>query len=297
MIHPFNGATYYNSGRANGLGYWSSSFSSLLGAFIWESAGETHPMSYNDMISTGIGGMAFGEAVYRMSSRILDNTATGNGERGARSGRFSWTRYAASTGLSRAKRGASRETPPTRTTSAPFYRDFFAAGVRVTGRGESISDSTQTQAVVELYMDSGSPWENARRKPFDHFDVGVQFNGDDKVPLGRFQIRGDLFSKALGGRATQSTRSRSSSISITSTTTPTSSAARVSAGALFAVPAFAVGGNPDSPRPERHDSRAVNSEYAYIVETEEQERLREYDYGPGAGASIEASGFYKGSRF
>ena len=39
---------------------------------------------------------------------------------------------------------------------------------------------------------------------------------------------------------------------------------------------------------------AVNSEYAYIVETEEQERLREYDYGPGAGASIEASGFYKG---
>ncbi len=36
-------------------------------------------MSYNDMIATGIGGMAFGESMYRISSRILDNTATGSG--------------------------------------------------------------------------------------------------------------------------------------------------------------------------------------------------------------------------
>jgi hypothetical protein len=39
---------------------------------------------------------------------------------------------------------------------------------------------------------------------------------------------------------------------------------------------------------------AVNSEYAYLTVTPDQERLREYDYGPGAGLSIEASGLYKG---
>jgi hypothetical protein len=41
---------------------------------------------------------------------------------------------------------------------------------------------------------------------------------------------------------------------------------------------------------------AVNSEYAYVVQTEEQERLREYDYGPGGGLSLEASGIVSGRR-
>jgi hypothetical protein len=41
---------------------------------------------------------------------------------------------------------------------------------------------------------------------------------------------------------------------------------------------------------------AVNSEYAYVVQTAEQERLREYDYGPGGGFSIEAAGSLNGRR-
>ena len=49
------------------------------GAFFWECCGETHPMSYNDMISTGIGGMAVGEQMYRVSSQLLDNQAAGKG--------------------------------------------------------------------------------------------------------------------------------------------------------------------------------------------------------------------------
>jgi hypothetical protein len=34
-------------------------------------------MSWNDMISTGVGGMSRGELSYRISSLILDNTKTG----------------------------------------------------------------------------------------------------------------------------------------------------------------------------------------------------------------------------
>ena len=297
MIHPFNGSTYYNSGRANGLGYWSSSFCSLLGAFVWEAAGETHPMSYNDMISTGIGGMAFGEAVYRMSSRILDNTATGNGRTWREIGAFlvdpvrGFNRFVSG----QATRVQGNPSDPY-DKWPPHYRDMFAAGVRVTGRGESITDSTQTQAVVELYMDSGSPWENERRKPFDHFDVGVQFNGNDKTPVGRFQIRGDLFSKALGG-----TSDAKHAIAFVQYFDYVNNNAyefggQSFGGALFSrfQPSESVGIR------TRLDLSAmllgaVNSEYAYIVETEEQERLREYDYGPGAGASIEARGFPQGT--
>ena len=65
--------------RANGHGFWVSSAYAVGGAFVWECCGETHPMSFNDMISTGIGGMALGEMMYRMSSKILDNSATGKG--------------------------------------------------------------------------------------------------------------------------------------------------------------------------------------------------------------------------
>jgi hypothetical protein len=296
MIHPFNGSTYFNSGRANGLGYWSSSFCALLGAFVWEAAGETHPMSINDMASTGIGGMAFGEAVYRMSSRILDNTAAGNGRTWREIGAFlvdpvrGFNRFLSG----QATRVQGNPSDPY-DKWPPHYRDFLAAGVRVTGRGESIHDSTQTQAVVELYMDSGSPWENERRKPFDHFDVGVQFNGNDKVPVGRFQIRGDLFSKAFGGPdGTQHAIAFVQYFDYINNNAY-EFGGQSFGGALFSrfQPSQSLGIR------TRLDLSAmilgaVNSEYAYIVETEEQERLREYDYGPGAGASIEASGFYKG---
>ena len=298
VIHPFNGSTYYNSGRANGLGYWSSSFFSLLGAFIWEAAGETHPMSYNDMISTGIGGMAFGEATYRFSSRILDNTSTGSGRTWREIGAFlvdpmhGFNRFVSG----RASRVEGNPSDPF-DRRPPHYRDFFAAGVRVTGRGESISDSTQTQAVLDIYMDSGSPWDNGRRRPFDHFDAGIQFNGDDKVPLGRFQIRGDLFSKPFGGPT-----GKKHAIAFVQYFDYVNNNAYEFGGQSFGAALFSRFQPSETVGIQtRVDLSAmilgaVNSEYAYLTVTPEQERLREYDYGPGAGASIEASGFYKGQR-
>ena len=82
LVHPFNGSTYYNAARANGIGFWGSSAMALAGAFVWECCGETHPMSFNDMISTGFGGIARGEVAHRISSLILDNTSRGKGRFG-----------------------------------------------------------------------------------------------------------------------------------------------------------------------------------------------------------------------
>ena len=298
MVHPFNGSTYFNAGRSNGLGYWPSCLFALTGAFIWEAAGETHPMSYNDMISTGIGGMAFGEATYRISSRILDNTTAGNGRTWREIGAFlvdpirGFNRFVSG----RASRVEGNPSDPY-DKWPPHYRDFFAAGVRVTGRGESIRDNTQTQAVVDIYLDSGSPWDNDRRRPFDHFDAGIQFNGNDKMPVGRFQIRGDLFSKPFGGPS-----GRKHAIAFVQyfdyvNNNAYEFGAQSFGAALYSrfQPSSTVGIQ------TRVDLSgmilgAVNSEYAYLTVTPEQERLREYDYGPGVGFSIEASGLYKGRR-
>ena len=51
----------------------------LGGAFFWECCGETHPMSFNDLVSTGLGGIAVGEQMYRFWAPLLDNQAGGVG--------------------------------------------------------------------------------------------------------------------------------------------------------------------------------------------------------------------------
>jgi hypothetical protein len=298
-IHPFNGSTYFNAGRANGLGYWSSSLHSLLGAFIWEAAGETHPMSYNDMISTGIGGMAFGETVYRLSSRILDNTVTGNGRTWREIGGLlvdpirGFNRFVSG----QATRVRGNPSDPY-DKWPPHHRDYMALGARITGRGESITDSTQVQGVLDIHMDSGSPWDNTRRRPFDHFDVGIQVNGSDKVPIGRFQIRGDLLSKALGGP-----EARKHAVAFVQYFDYINNNAYEFGGQSFGGALFSRFQPTESmkiqTRLDLYASilAAVNSEYAYLTVTPEQERLREYDYGPGAGVSIEATGFHTNDFF
>ncbi len=293
LIHPFNGNTYYNASRANGLSFWPSTLYALTGAFIWEAMGETHPMSYNDMISTGIGGIAFGEATYRISSSILDNTGSGSGRVWREIGAF----------LVDPVRGFNRflSGQATRVQGNPaspydgdplYYQDGFAVGVRTIGKGESIHDSTQTQAVLQIDLNHGSPWDNSRRKPFDHFDFGVQFNGDDKVPLGRLQIRGDLFSKALGQR-------RNHAIAFVQYFDYINNNAYEFGGQSFGGALFSRFRTESKLQIQtRFDLLAmilggVNSEYAYRVVTPEQERLREYDYGPGGGVSLEVTANYK----
>jgi hypothetical protein len=178
---------------------------------------------------------------------------------------------------------------------APHYLASLDAGARITGKGESISDSTQTQAIIDLYINHGSPWDNERRKPFDHFDVGLQFNGDDKVPLGRLQIRGDLISKPFGGKT-----GRKHAIAFTQYFDYINNNAFEFGGQSFSGTLFSRF------RPSAKwgiETRAdllvailaaVNTEYSYVVQTPEQERLREYDYGPGGGLSLEATGLHSG---
>jgi len=77
FAHPYHGGLYYNAGRANGLDYWSSTFVTFGGSLMWEMVMERHRPSINDLVITTTGGMYVGEMVYRFSSLILDDSATG----------------------------------------------------------------------------------------------------------------------------------------------------------------------------------------------------------------------------
>jgi hypothetical protein len=68
---------YYGFARSAGLSFWESSAYTFMGSFLWETGGETTSPSVNDQVASGIAGAFFGEALFRMSSLLLE----GGGEK------------------------------------------------------------------------------------------------------------------------------------------------------------------------------------------------------------------------
>lgn len=76
FLHPYQGSIYHTSARSAGLGFWTSAAYTFAGSALWEIAGETTPPSVNDQIASGIGGVFFGESLFRMANLTLEK---GNG--------------------------------------------------------------------------------------------------------------------------------------------------------------------------------------------------------------------------
>ncbi len=284
LIHPFNGATYFNAARANGIGFWGSSAMSLVGAFVWECCGETHPMSFNDMISTGIGGIARGEVMHRISSLILDNTKRGKG------------RFARETaallanpirGFNRAVSGDWSEVkgnPVDPYEWRPTFHLDVRAGGRVIGQGESITENTKSYGFLEAGISYGDPWNPEHRKPYDRFDALTQSNFGDKTRVGRLLIRGDLFSKLLSPNHTLALQQDFDYID--------NEAYEYGGQSLGAALLSRFELSSSTQLWSRLQGYgillgAVNSELSFLADVANQERIREYDYGPGAGAAVE----------
>ncbi len=300
--HPFNGAAYYNSARSNGISFWPSAAFSFAGAFEWECCGETQRMSYNDMINTPIGGIALGEAQYRLSSEILDNRSRGLGRFFREFGAF----------LVDPVRGFNRLVTGDATKVADNPVDpmdwrpkggqtFLAAGVRSIGQSYSVTDAagkvtktegdTKSYATLLLNHSYGDVFANTRRKPFDYMDFVAELNFGEKVALGNVQIRGDFASWPIGGGEGSSANHVFALIHHFDYMNNTSyefggqavgaaltSRFRLSDRMLLTTRLDAdgilIGG--------------INSEYSYLADVANPERLREYDYGPGLGTTARA---------
>jgi hypothetical protein len=283
LIHPFNGAAYFNAARANGIDFWGSSAMALVGAFIWECCGETHPMSFNDMVSTGIGGIARGEMAYRVSSLILDNTKRGKGRFAREAGAFLVNPIR---GFNRVVTGDATEVqgnPADPLDWRPDFQLLVRTGARIIGQGESISENTNTYGFVEATLSYGDAWADNRR-PYDRFDTSMQVNIGDKTRVGRLLIRGDLFSKLVGKNHSLALQQdfdyvdneayeyggQSLGPSLLSRFGLSRTLTLVSRAQAYAI---LLG--------------AVNSDYSFLADVANQERIREYDYGPGVGAAVE----------
>ena len=75
--HPYQGSQFYNSARSLGLNTWESLPYPAIGYFIWGFFFENDQPSINDQILDVLGGVNLGELEFRLSSQVLDDSATG----------------------------------------------------------------------------------------------------------------------------------------------------------------------------------------------------------------------------
>lgn len=203
FAHPYQGHLYYTSARSNGYGYWTGLLFALGGSFHWECCGETHLMSINDWGNTSLGGAAVGEMLYRTSSMILDNQATGSGR--------TWREIGAGVlspvrGVTRLVSGNSGRVYDNPTNANDWRPDFFEgvvmAGVRFSNSTREfplgdLEDDTPTHGFLDLQWVYGSKTRLTRSTPFDYFKAEAKINLVKGRGLGVLRITGNVWHKNL----------------------------------------------------------------------------------------------------
>jgi hypothetical protein len=284
FIHSYNGNAYFSAARSNGLGFWTSAAYATGGAFFWECCGETHPISYNDMIATSIGGFTLGEMTYRLSSEILGNQATGAKRVFKEIGAFVVNPVRGLNRLISGRSSSVYDTPKDPMDwRPPRGSTLLGVGVRIIGQ-DSIKEGTQTYGNLVFDHTYGNPYDNPRRKPFDYSEIAMQLTAGEKWPLTILRIRGDLWEKPLGDEANPK-----HVFAITQFFDYQNNNTYEFGGQSVAATLHSRFRLAKNVRLKTHASLlglslgAVNSDYAAIANVADRERLREYDYGPGLG--------------
>lgn len=288
-IHPFNGSQYFNAARSNGLNFWPSYAIALGGALHWELAGETHPMSFNDLVSTGIGGAALGETMYRLSSMVLDNEATGSGRFFREASAFVLDPIRGFNRIVTGRAWEVRSNPEDSADTNPIgQRNELNVGWRRLGENASLGGDASDFGFAEYYHEHGDLFTAERHGPFDFFTVDAQLNFGDKRLIGRAMIAGNWFSVPVTSSVGQHR------IGVTQHFQYINNQAYEYGGQSLGPTFFSRWGTRGEFGLEsRFDLLAtilggVNSEAAGLADVADPERLREYDYGPGAGGVAQA---------
>ncbi len=192
FMHPYSGSAFFNSARANGYTFWESAPFVLLGSYMWKIFGETVKPERNDLIITTVDGIFLGEILYRLSSNLLDDRTTG-AERFFRelgAAVLCPTRFA-----SRLLQGNL-----SRATSEEVYQKgplniTLSAGVRKVNDRTSFGTGS-TDAMFNVHLDYGNPFERRSRKVFDYFKLRTDFSfGVGRKVLDNVTGYGILFGK------------------------------------------------------------------------------------------------------
>ena len=195
--HPYHGTLYYNASRSNGIGYWGSVPMTLAGSLMWECCGERHPMAFNDVVNTTLGGIALGEVMFRTSSAILSNEATGAERVGREVAAFVLNPIR---GFNRAITGhafTSRPNPVDPDDRTPGYFTLaLDAGYRNV-RPDAAERTPVEGAFFNLGIDFGNPFAGRRGGAFDVFEFDLTLYAGDQNVFGSLAVRGNVLTRDL----------------------------------------------------------------------------------------------------
>jgi hypothetical protein len=193
--HPYSGALYLGFARSTGHGYWTSLVYTFLGSALWELAGETTPPSLNDQITTGIGGTFLGEAMFRSSSWIFEDTNSDT------AGRFGATLLSPPLALNRWVFDRFDGIFPSRD---PAVTMLVGVGVRsntFVADSDRSSASEREDAQGEFAIESGLPGgqDYAWDRPFDYYQLEIAATTDPDNHFAHVRSRGLLVGAPYGG--------------------------------------------------------------------------------------------------
>jgi hypothetical protein len=166
--HPYQGAIYFVSGRANGFNFYQSLFFDVLGSATWEVFFESARPAVNDFITTTIGGASLGEMVHRIYLEF---------------NRPSVPAVISTTVLSPLDRFHDLviNRYQSRTSGNVNYFSFSTDAGYTSGRfnngGRSMDSWNMPNYGMSTSLVYGNPFGNASSVPFEHFEVGMSFIG------------------------------------------------------------------------------------------------------------------------
>ncbi len=183
FLHPYHGNLYYNSARTNGFNFWESAPFSLCGSMMWEMFMEIEEPSNNDLFTTTLGGIMLGEITYRLSSLILDDSATG-AER-------TWRELTAGLlnpvrGINRLIKGKTKSRSSGKNHEKKPVIGIMSFGGNNVGEGLDLQNATNTP-LLKMQFVYGSPFEKDEfRKPFEYFNLHLGINISNENTISNF---------------------------------------------------------------------------------------------------------------
>lgn len=278
--HPYQGSMYYTGARASGFGFWGSIPVTFFGSAQWEYMWETHHPSYNDWITTSLGGVALGEMLWRVTDLVLDDRVTGR----ERTGReVAGLLLNPIRGLNRIATGDwSRVRENDRRLLPNDLGLRVEAGLRTVGSVD-VSDPDTTRTYLEVAIQYGDPFTDDDLQPFDTIEISTLLNFGDASVLGGVTTSGILGGTRLGsGDSTQHLLAGFLDFDYFDTYAYQAGHQSVGLGLLSRFDRSPVG---------RLQTRVqLNSVVLGGVDTDyESFTGRDYDYGPGASAIVSAA--------
>jgi hypothetical protein len=164
--HPYQGSTYFASARINGFNFYQSIPFALFGSFQWETMYEMDS-SINDLVSTTVGGVFLGEMLHRLFLEIDESPSAG-----AKIGSF----FVSPVGRFNAMHHRpKRENGGNNIRSVMLKAGFEKSFPQFTGHQAEADSWRYPGGYLGVNVVYGDPFTQESRKPYRHFELGVDF--------------------------------------------------------------------------------------------------------------------------